>query len=377
MWSTPRSVPSTIPFNTATGTWVDVTPKNVSLDPQYGWQFNGNNTNFGVEFLGADTSNPGTIYAFAHNQGLWKSADYGITWVGPINTGTNGAGISQSGGGITVVPNATAGQPATIWGAFIRGSVGMWKSTDGGVNWSSVSMVPPLPSGRPDTYPPVFDPYNSSHILACGHEQPYLLESTNGGSSWTSKTIPAGMQPAGGTAFVYFLDTGNSTTTAQTWLWVGQTNGGANGTWKTTDQGANWTQVDTNEHPHGACQIWQPTVGVGTIFMAGVGSASGNGVLRSTDYGSTWSHVSQTNNESVVFGSSNFVYTMYGWSTQTTENVNSQYAAMPGTGTWSTPMPGTPSTDTGGVHSVATLSNGGHTIYVAGMGCSGIWRYVE
>lgn len=365
-----------VPFNNALDTWVNVTPNNVSLDPNFGSAINGVGSNFGVETVCADPSNPGVLYAYAHNQGVWKSSDYGITWTGPINVGSNGTTVGQSGGGITVVGNATIGQPATLWGAFIRGATGLWVSTNGGIDWSSVSDVPPLPGGRPDTYPVVVDPYNSSHILVCGHEQPYLLESTNGGSSWTSKTLPAGMSPANGTAFIFFLDTGNSTTTAQTWLWIGQTNGGANGTWKTSNAGSTWTQVETNEHPHGACQIWQPDK-LGTVFMAGVGSSNGNGVFRSTDYGSTWTHVSQTNNESVVFGSSNFVYALYGWSTQTTENTDSQYAAMPGTGAWSNPMPGTPATDIGGMHTLATLTNGGRTIYVAGMGSSGIWRYVE
>jgi hypothetical protein len=37
----------------------------------------------------ADPANPSHLYTMFHCQGVWKSTNYGTTWTGPINTGTN------------------------------------------------------------------------------------------------------------------------------------------------------------------------------------------------------------------------------------------------------------------------------------------------
>ncbi len=105
-------------------------------------------------------------------------------------------------------------------------------------------------------------------------------------------------------AFVFFINTGNASTTRGTWLWLAQQAGGTFGTWRTSNGGATWVQVDKNEQPGGASQIYQPGT-TGVVYMAGVYSALGSGVLRSNDYGQTWTHVGMTNNETVVVGTSN------------------------------------------------------------------------
>lgn len=347
-----------------TGVWTDVTPAGISLDPNYG-----GGGNFGIETVGADIAHPGTLYLLAHNQGVWKSTDYGLTWAGPINTGTNGSSITGSGGGITVV--STGGTP-TLYAAFIRGFPGLWKSTDGGVNWTSITLIPPLPSGRPDVYPVSVDPYDVNHVLAMGHEQNYLLESTDGGSNWTSLTMPA--SPAGGTAFCFFVDTGNATTTADTWLWIAQASGGSDGTRRTTNGATSWTKVDDNEHPHGNSQIYQPDTN-GVVYMAGVYSANGWGVQRSTDYGATWAQVGASGSQGIVWGTPNKVYAMYGWSTTDPVNPGFESAAQPGT-SWSSAS-GAPATFNGGPHQVAVVNNGVNNIFIGAMGSSGVWRYIE
>ena len=352
----------------ATGTWTDVTPSSVSLNPDYG----GNGTNFGVETVGADTGNPGTVYFMAHNQGVWKSADYGQTWRGPINTGKHGSDVTQCGGGITVVSNGS-GVPATIWEGCIRYSVGMWKSTDGGVNWASVT-IPRLPSGFSDIYPPVVDPNNTNHLLVEAHEQPYLLETTNGGKSFHSIALAPGMTSGCGTAQPYFINNGDPAFTAQTWLWVAQQCDAKVGTWRTTNAGASWTKVDNNEHPHGAEQIYQPDTN-GVMYMAGSYSTGGWGVQRSTDYGVTWNSVGAKGAQTVVWGTPSRVYSMFGWSINGSNAPGFQSAPQPGT-SWSTAS-STPANFTGGPHSIAVLYDGTHYIFVGGMGLSGVWRYVE
>ncbi len=143
------------------------------------------------------------------------------------------------------------------------------------------------------------------------HEEDYVVESVDGGHTWTNVPIASGMLQNGRTGFVFFINTGAAPTTRGTWLWMGEETGGTIGTWRTEDGGVTWTQVDKNEHPLGDAQIYQPDNN-GVVYMAGAYSAFGWGVLRSDDYGKTWFHVGMTDNEAVVFGTSKNVYSMFG-----------------------------------------------------------------
>jgi len=157
---------------------------------------------------------------------------------------------------------------------------------------------------------------------------------------------------------------------------MGQQSGGTYGTWRTTDGGATWVQVDTNEHPPGAAQIYQPDSN-GVVFMAGSYSILGQGVLRSADYGQTWTHLGLTNNESVVIGTSKNVYSMFGFSAGPGGTFDSSFelAAEPGNGTWV--APGTPAGLTQGAAQISTVNDGSNNVLIGAMWNSGLWRYIE
>jgi hypothetical protein len=360
------SVLPAAPPPTNLGTWIDVTPPAVDLtDSLCG--------NYGSQTVQADTKNPGDVYAEFNCQGIWKSTDYGTTWTGPINTGTNGTTVSSCGSGISVSPTS-AGNPPTVYEGCIRGTgLGFWKSVDGGVNWTQYAVTP---TSRQDYYPPVVDPYDPNHLLMGGHEFDSVVESIDGGQTWTSVTIASGMIQNGGTGFVFFINTGTASTTRGTWLWIAQQSGGAIGTWRTTNGGTTWAEVDHNEHPLGAAQVYQPDTG-GVVYMAGVFSAEGAGVLRSADYGQTWAHVGLNNNETAVVSTSKDVYSMYGIPVGPggTTNPVFEVGAQPGNGTWV--APGTPSTLMQGAAQMATVNNGTHNIVLGSMWNSGVWQYIE
>jgi fibronectin type 3 domain-containing protein len=360
------------PPPTTFGTWINVTPAGVDLSnaPTCG--------NFGAITIQADPAQPSNVYTEFNCQGIWKSTDYGLTWTGPINTGTNAAAVGDCSGGITISPTSTA-NPPTIYEACIRGSgLGFWKSVDGGVNWLQY-LVAPSGAGRQDYFPPVVDPYDQNHLLMAGHEQDFLVESVDGGQTWTSVPLVDGMKQNVGTSLgsadVFFVNTGNAATTRGNWLWMAQGNGGHYGTWRTSNSGTAWVQVDTNEHA-GNAQIYQPDTN-GVIFMAGENSALGSGVLRSTDYGLTWTHEGGASAEAVVLGTSKNLYAMYGFPIGPggTNNPAFEVASQPGTGTWVNP--GTPAGLAQGAAQISVVNDGTHNILVGAMFNNGLWRYIE
>jgi len=364
------------------GTWINVTPAGVDLtDNLCG--------NDGTQSVAVDPSNPSNLYAQFNCQGIWKSTDYGATWTGPINRGANAAAVSDCVGGITVLSsgkNVMGGNGAstkdgdgpptpTMYQGCIAGSgEGFWKSVDGGVNWTKHFVAPGLI--RQDYYAPLVDPYDGNHLIMAGHEQDSIVESVDGGQAWTAVPLDIGMLTNGRTGFVFFINTGNAATTRGTWLWIGEQNGGLNGTWRTANGGATWVQVDMNEHPLGAAQIYQPDSS-GVVFMAGSNSIAGQGVLRSADYGQTWTHVGLTNNESVVIGTSKNVYAMFGFPAGPGGTFDSSFelAAQPGDGTWV--APGTPAGLTQGAAQISGVNDGNNNILVGAMWNSGLWRYIE
>jgi len=355
------------PPPTTFGTWINVTPSGVDLTDTLDCG------NFGAVTVQADPAHPSNLYTEFNCQGIWKSADYGATWTGPINTGTNGAAVGDCAGGIAISPFSTASVP-TIYESCIRGSgEGFWKSVDGGVNWTPYVVAP---TTRQDYYPPVIDPYDEDHLLMTGHEFDSLVESVDGGQNWTSISLANGMLQNGGTGFVFFINTGNASTTRGTWLWMAQASGGVYGTWRTSNSGAAWVQVDQNEHTLGAAQIYQPDNN-GVVYMAGLYSTLGWGVLRSNDYGQSWTHVGMTNNETVVFGTSENVYAMFGVPVGPGGFTDPLFevAAQPGTGTWV--APGTPAGLTQGSAQISVVNDGVHNIFVGAMWNSGVWQYIE
>jgi hypothetical protein len=348
------------------GIWTNVTPKvDLTNDLDCG--------NYGTETMQADTLRPSDFYTLFMCQGIWKSTDYGQTWTGPINTGNQGSVAGDCAGGITIAPYNEQ-TPPTVYAACIRGNgLGFWSSTNGGVDWTRYSVAPG--GSRQDFYPPVVDPYDADHLLMAGHEMNLLVESFDAGHSWRSVTTDSGMNENGGTAGIFFIDTGDASTTRQTFLWLAQQSD-MFGTWRTADAGTSWTRVDKNEHPHGLSQIYQPDRS-GVVYMAGAYSALGWGVLRSADYGKTWAHVGSTGNEAAVFGTSKSIYAMNSGAVGLGSSLEPSFelAPRPGTGTWS--MPGTPKEMKIGAAQAAVTSDGTHNIIVTASWGAGLWRYVE
>jgi hypothetical protein len=323
--------------------------------------------NFGVQDVLVDPDRPSDLYAFACYNALHKSTDYGLTWT-PISA--PGSVFEKSKPWGEGIGSAASGAPPTLY-SLVSNNTGLWKSTDGGVNWVQKEL-PADGKPRPqDGYNVDVDPYDAQHLVVGFHEQTGIVESVDGGETFRSVTLAPGMS-AGVSWYVFFIDTQDAVTTGQTWLATAQIAGGNAGTWRTSDAGSTWSQVETLEHPHGGSQLYQTE---SSLYMAGIYGSQGWGAYKSEDLGITWSHVGSATAQSNVYGTPNAIYTQNGQGTQGSgvDQSQAQRALLPGATfeTWSDlPM-------STGPKRAAVTYDGTHYIVVSGNWNAGIWRYVE
>jgi photosystem II stability/assembly factor-like uncharacterized protein len=207
-----------------------------------------------------------------------------------------------------------------------------------------------------------------------GHRSSLVVESLDGGLNWSEVPIADGMKQTRGTGFIFFIDTGRADTTRDNWIWIAEFTGGKIGTWRTSDGGRTWTQVESNEHPHGQMQIYQSNNG--GVFMPAFHSDLGAGVFRSADYGRTWTRVGIAMDQAAVFGTPKRVYAMHAWACGgSILDPALQFAPQPGISGWvrmSTPpeMAIEPA-------QAATVFDGTHYIVLTANWRGGLWRFVE
>jgi uncharacterized repeat protein (TIGR01451 family) len=183
--------------------------------------------------------------------------------------------------GITISP--TNNQNAFV--ASERG--GIWRSTNGGQNWSHVNDVP-LTISRDVTY----DPQDASILIATGQylgrtaELGGIWRSTDGGASWSK---PATSIPGCTTETSAWGIAIPNDPVEHTNVFVGTTCGIA----MSDDSGATWSHVDPCDAlDAGFCAAARTYWDVEARVVGGqvqVDACSDEGFFRSTDGGTTWS----------------------------------------------------------------------------------------
>ena len=243
---------------------------------------------------------PDLYYFGATGGGVWKTEDGGQTYKN-ISDGYFGGSI----GAVAVAP----GDPNVIYvgggEVTVRGNVssgyGIWKSVDAGQTWSFSG----LPNSR---HVPriVIDPQNSDIVYAAVLGNIYkptpnrgVYKSTDGGKNWTKVLFSD--EQAGAVELV--MDPNNARILyAATWRvqrtpYSLSSGGPGSALWKSTDSGMNWKKISDNTG------FAQGTLGIIGVTVSPVNSQrlwaivenkEKGGVYRSEDGGANWKHINES-----------------------------------------------------------------------------------
>ena len=245
-------------------------------------------------------SQPFVYYYGATGGGVWKSTDGGINWESISDNSVFGTG---SVGAIAVADS----DPNTIYVGMgespIRGNVshgdGVYKSNDGGKTWKRIGLEDTRQIPRIRVHPKNPD---LVYVAALGHvwgpnDQRGIFRSKDGGKTW-EKVFSRGNKAG---AIDLILDPSNPNILyAGFWEvyrkpWTLESGGPGGGIFKSTDGGDTWTELTRNNGlPKG-------TVGKIGIAVSPANSdriwaiveAEDGGVFRSDNGGTTWTRVNE------------------------------------------------------------------------------------
>ena len=194
-----------------------------------------------------------TLLPAVTSGGVYSSTN-GTVWTA-LNSGLTGLNIQ----GLAVSP--TNGQ------VLIAGTTqGVFQTITGGTSWTQVFAA----NGTAIA----FDPLNPQTVYAgTGDGVNGLLKSTNGGSTWSSTTLPS-----------YFMNAVAVDPINEGTLYVGTQGGGV---WKSTNGGTSWTQIQTSSGLAGVL-INSIVIDYTNSAIVYVGSAD-QGIFVSTNGGGNWS----------------------------------------------------------------------------------------
>jgi photosystem II stability/assembly factor-like uncharacterized protein len=253
-----------------------------------------------------------TVYVGAASGGVWKSVNGGTTFKPVFDKQP-----VQSIGAVTVDPT----NPKVIWvgtgETWARNSVsigdGIYKSTDGGDNWTNMGLKESERIAKILVDPA--DP-NTVYVAATGKlwsdsDERGLYKTTDGGKSWTK--ILAGVNASTGCAMIS-MDRGNPKTLfACMWDfrrkgWTFRSGGedanapSGSGLFKTTDGGATWSDLNEKtakglpSKPWGRLAVAVAPSKPDVVYVFIEAEAPKNGLYRSDDGGRTWQALDRSQN---------------------------------------------------------------------------------
>jgi photosystem II stability/assembly factor-like uncharacterized protein len=273
------------------GAWAQV---NLNLYTGLQWRNVGPFHGGRISSVSGVIGDPGTFYMGTPLGGIWKTTSAGVTWFPVFDEETSVDSI----GAVQVAPSnpdivyAGAGDP-------ISGSLGngMWKSTDAAKTWQHIGLEDTV---KIDSI--LVDPADANLVIvsALGDSTRHgggVYRSTDGGQNWTSVFKPADYD---GTRDLQYAYDDPSVMLAATQ----GTGGGFGGPpvggqakikpallFKSTDEGKTWTPIKIPPYQGRiAVAVAMHTDGQ-RMYIVGNNLENGSGLYRSDDGGATWKHM--------------------------------------------------------------------------------------
>ncbi|HWP85445.1 MAG TPA: hypothetical protein VNN17_09660, partial [Terriglobia bacterium] len=232
-----------------------------------------------INSLAIDPRNPATLYVAAAGGGVWKSVSRGTNWI-PISDRLP----SLASGAVAVDPFTGELWHGTGELNFCRDcyyGAGVYRSSDGGSNWTRVNPDNFLSS---PTSLIAFDPQRPGTVFI--GRSTALWKSSDGGVSWRvvlrGAVMDLAISPAD-SAIVYAA--------------VGFFSGSAeNGVYRSTDGGETWTRLGGGLPPQAsmgriALALAPSSPNVLYALIANASDQKLNGLFRSLDGGNAWSRM--------------------------------------------------------------------------------------
>jgi parallel beta-helix repeat protein len=215
--------------------------------------------------IAVDPTNAAVVYIGLQSDGVFKSIDGGDNW-SKVNVPLNDAVVAS-----------VVFDPVTKSTMYVGSSKGVFKSTDSGSTWAPINNFGT--ANAPNVRTIAIDPVTPTTIYAGTFGDGGLYKSTNGGSNWT--LMNSGMS-GGDFAVVNAIvfDPSNPAT-----IYVGHGfSGVGDGIDKSTNGGASWTPIN-NGVPQGEISAMVADRTNPSVLYA---ATTSNGIIKTTNGGASW-----------------------------------------------------------------------------------------
>jgi len=236
------------------------------------------------------------VYAGAASGGVWKSVNGGSTFKPVFDDQP-----VQSIGAIAIDPS----NPKTVWvgtgETWARNSVsvgdGIYKSTDGGDNWTNMGL-----KNSERIAKIIVDPRDSKAVLACvtGHafddsDERGVYKTSDAGKTW--RKVLAGANASTGCSMLSMAAQEPNTVYATMWdfrrqAWTFRSGGAGSGIFKSTDGGEHWTEINESSakglpaKPYGRIAIAVASSKPNVVYA--MIESKKSALYRSDDGGQSW-----------------------------------------------------------------------------------------